>query len=96
MKPQHLILLAIAILACALLGARADAAELALASNTIILADSEVADSATLSTQDFTGGVGLAVSNAGGALVIQMAQPSGSSSDNAPSNYAYVRTPAGH
>jgi hypothetical protein len=91
MKPQHLILLAIAVVACALFGAHADAAELALSSNTIILADAEAADGATLSTQDFTGGVGLAGSNSGGAIVIQMAQPS---SDNAPSNYAYVRTPA--
>ena len=95
MKPLHLFLLAMTVVACALFSAHADAAELALPSN-IILADAEAADSATLSTQDFTGGVGLSGSNAGGALVIQMAQPSSSSSDNAPSNYAYVRTPAGH
>jgi hypothetical protein len=93
MKPQHLFLLAIAVVACALFSARADAAEFALSSNTIILADAEAANGATLSTQDFTGGVGLAGSD-GGALVIQMAQPS--AAGNAPSNYAYVRTPAGH
>ena len=91
MKPQHLILLAITVVACALFGARADAAELALSSNTIILADAEAADSATLSTHDFTGGVGAAGSEAS-PLVVQMSQPS--ASGNAPSNYAYVRTPA--
>ena len=93
MKPQHLFLLAIAILACALFGRPADAAELAFASNTVILADAEAASGATLTIQDFTGGVGAAGSEAS-PLVVQMAQPS--ASGNAPSNYAYVRTPAGH
>jgi len=99
MRPQHFLIFAIAIAACALLDSPAGAAEPALQTNpsSLILADAEPADGTPLSTQDFTGGVGQTGGDAS-AIVIQMAQPtSASTPSNAPSSAAYVRAaPAGH
>ena len=98
MKPQHFIIFAIAIMACALSDASVSAAELALQTqpSPLILADLELADSTVLSAQDFTGGVGQNGGDAS-AIVIQMAQPTSSSApSNAPSSATYVRGPAGH
>ena len=98
MRPQHFLILAIAVAACALLDSPAGASEMALQTNpsSLLLADLELADSTPLSAQDFTGGVGQNGGDAS-AIVIQMAQPtSGSAPSNAPSSAAYVRVPAGH
>ena len=92
MRTQHLFILAIIVTAFA--GSHADAAEFAMHNNLPILSDVELGDSASLTIQDFTGGVGLSGGDAS-PVVIQMAQPSSSSSpSNAPSSYAYVRSSA--
>jgi hypothetical protein len=93
MRPQHFLIFAIAIVTCAVSGARA-----ADQTPLIILADAEAAEATQISAQDLTGGVGSQSSDAS-PMMIQMAQPSSvSSPSNAPSNYSYVRVPvtAGH
>lgn len=91
----HFFFLAIAA-AIAAVPARAD--DLAPTGTGPIAAESELAAGTFVSVQDLTGGVGQAADPAGGAIVIQMAQPSaGSAPSNAPISYSYVPvTRGGH